>query len=90
MGKRIAVHSYGPEGARDAVKAGADTIEHAINVDDATFNEMIRKKIVYVPTVYHNEWYIQNYKEFGWPEERKTKKSRNIRTPSKRRHETRD
>ncbi len=29
---------------------------------------MIRKKIVYVPTVYHNEWYIQNYKEFGWPE----------------------
>ena len=68
MGKRIAVHSYGPEGARDAVNAGADTIEHAINVDDATFNEMIRKKIVYVPTVYHNEWYIQNYKEFGWPE----------------------
>jgi imidazolonepropionase-like amidohydrolase len=68
MGKRIAIHSYGPEGARDAVKAGADTIEHAINVDDATFAEMIRKKIIYVPTVYHNVWYIENYKEFGWPE----------------------
>jgi imidazolonepropionase-like amidohydrolase len=68
MGKRIAIHSYGPEGARDAVKAGGDTLEHAINVDDATFAEMVRKKIVYVPTVYHNMWYVENYKEFGWPE----------------------
>jgi len=68
MGKRIAIHSYGPEGARDAVKAGTDTVEHAINVDDATFAEMVRRKIVYVPTVYHNMWYVENYKEFGWPE----------------------
>ena len=68
MGKRIAIHSYGPEGARDAVKAGTDTVEHAINVDEATFAEMVRKKIVYVPTVYHNMWYVENYKEFGWPE----------------------
>ena len=68
MGKRIAIHSYGPEGARDAVKAGGDTLEHAINIDDATLAEMVRKKIVYVPTVYHNMWYVENYKEFGWPE----------------------
>jgi imidazolonepropionase-like amidohydrolase len=68
MGKRIAIHSYGPEGARDAVKAGGDTLEHAINIDDATFAEMIRKKIIYVPTVYHNVWYVENYKEFDWPE----------------------
>jgi imidazolonepropionase-like amidohydrolase len=68
MGKRIAIHSYGPEGARDAVKAGGDTLEHAINIDDATFAEMVRKKIIYVPTVYHNVWYVENYKEFGWPD----------------------
>jgi imidazolonepropionase-like amidohydrolase len=68
MGKRIAVHSYGPEGARDAVQAGADTVEHAIDLDDATFAEMIRKKIIYVPTVYHNVFYAENYKEFAWPE----------------------
>jgi imidazolonepropionase-like amidohydrolase len=68
MGKRIAIHSYGASGARDAVKAGADTIEHAIDIDDATFAEMIRKHIIYVPTVYHNVWYVQNYKEFGWPD----------------------
>jgi imidazolonepropionase-like amidohydrolase len=68
MGKRIAIHSYGPEGARDAVRAGGDTLEHAINIDDATFAEMVRKKIIYVPTVYHNVWYVENYKEFDWPE----------------------
>jgi imidazolonepropionase-like amidohydrolase len=67
MGKRIAIHSYGPDGARDAVKAGTDTLEHAIGIDDATFAEMVRKKVVYVPTVYHNIWYVENYKEFGWP-----------------------
>jgi imidazolonepropionase-like amidohydrolase len=68
MGKRIAIHSYGPSGARDAVRAGGDTLEHAIDIDDATFAEMVRKKIVYVPTVYHNIWYMENYKEFDWPE----------------------
>jgi imidazolonepropionase-like amidohydrolase len=69
MGKRIAIHSYGPEGARDAVRAGGDTLEHAIDIDDATFAEMVRKKIIYVPTAYHNVWYMENYKEFGWPDE---------------------
>lgn len=68
MGKRIAIHSYGPDGARDAVKAGTDTLEHAIDIDDATFAEMVRKKVVYVPTVYHNIWYVENYREFAWPE----------------------
>ena len=29
FGRKLAVHSYGPDGARDAVRAGADSIEHA-------------------------------------------------------------
>jgi imidazolonepropionase-like amidohydrolase len=68
MGKRIAIHSYGASGGRDAVRAGADTLEHAIDLDDATFAEMIKNHIVYVPTAYHNVWYVENYREFGWPE----------------------
>jgi imidazolonepropionase-like amidohydrolase len=67
-GKRIAIHSYGPEGARDAIRAGTDTLEHAINLTDDDFAEMKRKHIIYVPTTYHNMWYIANYKEFGWPQ----------------------
>src|SRR6202023_3931954 len=42
-GKRIAIHSYGPEGARDAVRAGADSVEHAIDIDDETFRTMVKQ-----------------------------------------------
>jgi len=65
-GKRIAVHSYGPTGARDAVRAGADSIEHAIDIDDATLAEMARRRIFYVPTIDHNRYYADNPKVYGF------------------------
>lgn len=65
-GKRIAIHSYGPDGARDAARAGADSIEHATDMDDATIQEMARRRIVYVPTVEHNRYYIEHRTEFGY------------------------
>jgi imidazolonepropionase-like amidohydrolase len=65
-GKRIAIHSYGPDGARDAVKAGADSVEHAVDIDDATFTEMVKHGTVYVPTVDHNRYYIDHKDEFGY------------------------
>ena len=65
-GKRIAIHSYGPEGARDAVRAGADSVEHATGVDDATFAAMVKQGTVYVPTVDHNRYYIDHKDEFGF------------------------
>jgi imidazolonepropionase-like amidohydrolase len=64
MGKKIAIHSYGPEGARDAVRAGTDSLEHAVDIDDATLAEMARKKIYYVPTVDHNRYYVDAVGEF--------------------------
>ena len=65
-GKRIAIHSYGPDGARDAVRAGADTVEHATDMDDATIAEMARRGTVYVPTVEHNRYYIAHKDEYGY------------------------
>lgn len=65
-GKRIAIHSYGPDGARDAVRAGTNTVEHAIDIDDATLATMARKGIIYVPTVEHNRYYIAHRAEFGY------------------------
>ena len=64
-GKRIAIHSYGPDGARDAVRAGADSVEHATDMDDATIAEMARRGTVYVPTIDHNRYYIAHKEEFG-------------------------
>jgi imidazolonepropionase-like amidohydrolase len=65
-GKKIAIHSYGPDGARDAVRAGADSVEHATDMDDATIAEMARRGTVYVPTVEHNRYYIAHRDEFGY------------------------
>lgn len=65
-GKRIAIHSYGPEGARAAVKAGADSVEHATDMDDETLEEMARRGTFYVPTVDHNRYYISHKDEFGY------------------------
>jgi len=69
-GKRIAVHSYGPDGARDAVRAGADSIEHATDMDDATIAEMARRGTFYVPTIDHNRWYAEHIQIFGWDNEK--------------------
>jgi imidazolonepropionase-like amidohydrolase len=68
-GKRIAIHSYGPDGARDAVRAGADSVEHATDMDDATLAEMARRGTWYVPTVDHNRYYVAHKDEFGYGED---------------------
>ena len=65
-GKRIAIHSYGPDGARDAVRAGTNTVEHAIDLDDATLATMAQQGTIYVPTVEHNRYYIAHRAEYGY------------------------
>ena len=67
LGKRIAIHTYGPKGARDAVHAGADSIEHPAGMDDETIAEMARKKIFYVPTIDHNRYYVDNADMLKYP-----------------------
>jgi imidazolonepropionase-like amidohydrolase len=69
LGKRIAVHSYGPDGARDAVRAGVDSLEHATDMDDDTIAEIVRRKIVYVPTMDHNRYYADNFQLLRYPPE---------------------
>jgi imidazolonepropionase-like amidohydrolase len=66
FGKRIAIHSYGPEGARDAVRAGTDSLEHATDMDDATIQEMVKRGTFYVPTIDHNRYYIDNGDKIGY------------------------
>jgi imidazolonepropionase-like amidohydrolase len=66
LGKPIAIHTYGPAGARDAVRAGADSIEHATDMDDATIQEMARRGTWYVPTIDHNRYYAEHADEYGF------------------------
>lgn len=66
FGKKIAIHSYGPDGARDAVRAGTDSLEHATDIDDATIAEMARRGTYYVPTIDHNRYYVENGSKIGY------------------------
>jgi imidazolonepropionase-like amidohydrolase len=65
-GKKIAIHSYGPSGAHDAVRAGADSLEHAVDIDDGTLREMATRGTVYIPTVAHNQNYWDNADWYGF------------------------
>ena len=64
--KKIAIHSYGPDGARDAVRAGTDSLEHATDMDNATIAEMARRGTYYVPTIDHNRYYLENGDKIGY------------------------
>jgi imidazolonepropionase-like amidohydrolase len=66
LGKPVAIHSYGASGVRDAVRAGADSIEHGADIDDETIREMAARGIVWVPTIDHNRYYIDAKDEYGF------------------------
>ncbi len=65
-GKRVAIHSYGPQGGRDAVLAGTTSLEHSIDLDDATLAEMVRRGTFYVPTIDHNRYYAEYARDFRY------------------------
>jgi imidazolonepropionase-like amidohydrolase len=68
-GKPVAVHSYGASGVKDAVRAGADSIEHGIELDDETLAMMVKQKTVWVPTIDHNRYYVDAQDEYGFAPE---------------------
>jgi len=65
-GKRVAIHSYGPDGGRDAVRAGAESVEHPIDLDDSTFALMVAQGTFYVPTIDHNRYYAEYHEQFNY------------------------
>jgi imidazolonepropionase-like amidohydrolase len=67
--RRVAIHSYGPSGVKDAVRAGADSIEHGIDLDEETIAEMVKRGTVWVPTIDHNRYYVDAKDEYGFAAE---------------------
>jgi imidazolonepropionase-like amidohydrolase len=66
---RVAIHSYGPSGVKDAVRAGADSVEHGIDLDDETLAMMAKQGTVWVPTIDHNRYYVDAREEYGFAPE---------------------
>ena len=51
--KKVACHAFGGEGLRNCIEACVDTIEHAIELDDALADTIKRKGIYLELTAYH-------------------------------------
>ena len=66
LGKKVAIHSYGPSGVADAVRAGADSVEHGADVDEPTLATMKTRGTVWVPTIDHNRYYIDARAEYAF------------------------
>ena len=50
-GRKVACHAYGGAGLRRALDAGCDSIEHGLDLDDASIQQMVKQGTWYVPTL---------------------------------------
>jgi imidazolonepropionase-like amidohydrolase len=51
VGKRTASHAQGTEGIKNAIRAGIDTIEHGIFLDEEAIEMLLKRDVVFVPTL---------------------------------------
>lgn len=51
VGKRTATHAQGTEGIKAAIRAGIDTVEHGIYLDEEAIEMMLSRGVVLVPTL---------------------------------------
>jgi imidazolonepropionase-like amidohydrolase len=66
--KKAACHAFGGEGLRNCIDAGVDTIEHAIELDDAEVDQIKKKGIYLELTAYHyslSDYAIRDAKATG-------------------------
>ncbi len=68
-GLKVALHAYGASAVPDAIRAGVDSIEHAVDVDDETLAAWAASGIAYVPTIDHNRYYADNREDYGFDQQ---------------------
>jgi imidazolonepropionase-like amidohydrolase len=65
---KAACHAFGGEGLRNCIEAGVDTIEHAIELDEAEADQIKKKGIYLELTAYHyslSEYAVRDAKATG-------------------------
>ena len=50
-GKKTATHAMGTRGIQNALRAGIDSIEHGVYLDDETVSMMLDRNIPFIPTI---------------------------------------
>ena len=65
LGRKVAAHAHGALGIRNAVLAGADSIEHGTYIDEQCIRLMKEHGTYLVPTLYLLDWFPEHSKELG-------------------------
>ena len=65
LGRKVAAHAHGATGIKYAVIAGVDSIEHGSYINDEDIALMKQHGTYLVPTVYLEDWGIENIHTLG-------------------------
>jgi imidazolonepropionase-like amidohydrolase len=65
LGRKVAAHAHGELGIRNAVLAGVDSIEHGSYINDEDIQLMKQHGTYLVPTVYLQDWLMENLQTLG-------------------------
>jgi imidazolonepropionase-like amidohydrolase len=68
-GRKVAAHAHGAQSIREAILAGADTIEHASLIDDAAIELALRYHVALSMDVYDGDYIDTEGRRMKWPEE---------------------
>ena len=74
IGKKVAAHAIGNDGIAAALKAGADTIEHGDGLSEPQMEEMVRRRMFWVPTIMVGA-YVAPGRQGNWPKMVETEKA---------------
>ncbi|MGE0580841.1 MAG: amidohydrolase family protein [Steroidobacteraceae bacterium] len=68
-GRRVAAHAHGARSIKEAILAGADTIEHASLIDDEGIALAKARGVALSMDVYNGDYIDTEGRRQGWPEE---------------------
>jgi imidazolonepropionase-like amidohydrolase len=68
-GRKVAAHAHGARSIKDAILAGADTIEHASLIDDEAIALAKQHGVALSMDVYNGDYIATEGRKAGWPEE---------------------
>jgi imidazolonepropionase-like amidohydrolase len=69
VGLKTAAHSQGPEGAKNAVAAGIDSLEHGVDLDQEVIDQMAERGVFVVPTLSAPFNILEAGRDSGIPQE---------------------
>jgi imidazolonepropionase-like amidohydrolase len=67
LGRKVAAHAHSALSIKDAVRAGVDSIEHGIFLDDEGIELMKQQATYLVPTAFPLYWFEENEKNMHLP-----------------------